>query len=61
MIEATYGAYWVVDLLGDQGANVHLAYPMGNNWGNLRVKNDPRDPEDLADPGPLLRPWRQAR
>ena len=31
MIEATYGAYWVVDLLGDQGANVHLAYPMGNN------------------------------
>ena len=49
VIEATYGWYWVVDLLREQGAQVHLAHPLGNNWGNRRVKNDLRDAEDLAD------------
>jgi transposase len=57
VIEATYGWYWVVDLLREQGANVHLAHPLGNNWGNRRVKNDLRDAEDLAD---LLRLGRLA-
>jgi transposase len=57
VIEATYGWYWVVDLLREQGAEVHLAHPLGNNWGNRRVKNDLRDAEDLAD---LLRLGRLA-
>jgi len=30
------------------GANVHLAHPLGDNWGNRRVKNDERDAKDLA-------------
>jgi transposase len=33
VIEATYGWYWVVDLLQEQGATVHLANPSGLNWG----------------------------
>jgi transposase len=36
---------------------MHLAHPLGNNWGNRRVKNDARDAEDLAD---LLRMGRLA-
>jgi len=31
------------------GATVHLAHPLGNNWGNRRVKNDERDATDLID------------
>jgi transposase len=57
VVEATYGWYWLVDLLAEQGASVHLAHPLGNNWGNRRVKNDVRDAEDLAD---LLRLGRLA-
>ena len=49
VIEATYGWYWVVDLLQDQGARVHLANPQALNWGQRRVKNDERDAIDLAD------------
>ena len=49
VIEATYGWYWVVDLLQEQGATVHLANPPGLNWGNRRVKNDERDAADLVD------------
>jgi len=26
--------------LAEGGANVHLAHPIGKNWGNRRVKND---------------------
>ena len=48
-MEATYGWYWVVDLLGANGARVHLANPQGLNWGQRRVKNDERDAIDLAD------------
>ena len=49
VIEATYGWYWVVDLLQDLGATVHLANPKALNWGDRRVKNDVVDATDLAD------------
>jgi transposase len=49
VIEATYGWYWAVDLLREAGFGVHLADPLGNDWGNGRVKNDERDARDLAD------------
>jgi transposase len=48
ILEATYGYYWLVDLLADQGATIHLANPSGLNWGNRRVKNDERDALDLV-------------
>lgn len=48
VLESTYGWYWAADLLKELGANVHLAHPLGNNWGNRRVKNDERDAKDLA-------------
>lgn len=57
VVEATNGWYWLVDLLQANGANVHLAHPLGNNWGNRRVKNDERDATDLVD---LLRLGRLA-
>ncbi|MDQ6726479.1 MAG: hypothetical protein M3066_10000 [Actinomycetota bacterium] len=40
VLEATYGWYWASDVLQANGANVHLAHPLGNNWGHRRVKND---------------------
>jgi transposase len=49
VLEATYGWYWVVDLLQANGVRVHLANPQGLNWGQRRVKNDERDAIDLAD------------
>jgi transposase len=57
VLEATYGWYWAADLLDELGCNVHLAHPLGNDWGHRRVKNDTRDAEDLAD---LLRLGRLA-
>ncbi len=48
VLESTYGWYWAADLLKDLGANVHLSHPLGNAWGNRRVKNDERDAKDLA-------------
>ena len=51
VLEATFGWYWAADVLADLGANVHLAHPLGNNWGNRRVKNDERDAADLVDLG----------
>jgi transposase len=57
VVEATYGWYWPVDVLQDNGFNVHLAHPAGNDWGKRRVKNDERDARDLAD---LLRLGRLA-
>jgi transposase len=48
VVEATYGYYWLVDLLAEFGATVHLASPSGLNWGNRRVKNDERDALDLV-------------
>ena len=40
VLEACYGWYWLADLLEELGANLHLAHPLGNAWGNRRVKND---------------------
>ncbi len=57
VLEATYGWYWAADLLASEGAHVHLAHPLGNNWGHRRVKNDERDATDLVD---LLRLGRLA-
>lgn len=57
ILEATYGWYWAADVLKDLGARVHLSHPLGNNWGNRRVKNDERDATDLVD---LLRLGRLA-
>lgn len=57
VLEATYGWYWAADVLAEIGATVHLAHPLGNNWGNRRVKNDERDATDLVD---LLRLGRLA-
>jgi transposase len=57
VLEATYGWYWAADVLAECGASVHLAHPLGNNWGNRRVKNDERDAADLVD---LLRLGRLA-
>ncbi len=57
VLEATYGYYWLADLLTELGANLHLAHPLGNNWGHRRVKNDERDATDLVD---LLRLGRLA-
>jgi len=48
VIEATYGWYWVVDLLQANGARVHLANPQGLNWGQRRVKNDELDAIAMA-------------
>ena len=48
VLESTYGWYWAADLLQELGANVHLAHPLGNNWGNRRVKSDEHNARDLA-------------
>lgn len=48
-IEATYGWYWVVDLLEAEGAKVHLVHPKGLNWEDRRVKNDYLDCKELLD------------
>jgi transposase len=57
VLEATYGWYWAADVVAECGASVHLAHPLGNNWGHRRVKNDERDATDLVD---LLRMGRLA-
>src|SRR5205085_6959670 len=57
VLEATFGWYWAADVLEELGARVHLAHPLGNAWGNRRVKNDERDANDLVD---LLRLGRLA-
>jgi transposase len=57
VLEATLGWYWAADVIQECGGNVHLAHPLGNNWGHRRVKNDERDATDLVD---LLRMGRLA-
>ena len=57
VLEATFGWYWAADLLTEMGCRVHLAHPLGNDWGKRRVKNDERDANDLVD---LLRLGRLA-
>jgi transposase len=49
VLEATYGWYWLVDLLQADGAQVHLAHPLALNWEHRRVKNDELDATELAD------------
>ena len=44
-------------MIKECGAKVHLAHPLGNDWGNRRVKNDERDATHLVD---LLRMGRLA-
>ena len=49
-----------MDVLTEMGARVHLAHPMGNDWGKRRVKNDERDANDLVDLlrlGRLVEAW----
>lgn len=48
-IEATYGWYWAVDVLREQGARVRLVHPSGLYWEDRRVKNDYRDCQELLD------------
>jgi len=57
ILEATYGYYWAADVIEACGGKLHLAHPLGNNWGNRRLKNDERDATDLVD---LLRMGRLA-
>ena len=62
VIEATYGWYWVVDLLQELCARVHLANPTALNSGDRRVKDDVVDATDLADHGAVpgrAAEWRQ--
>jgi len=50
VLEAAFGWYWAADTLGELGASVHLAHPLGVKMFSLRrVKNDERDAADLAD------------
>lgn len=49
ILEATYGWYWAVDVLQELGATVHLAHPLGLNWGHRRRKDDVIDATDLVD------------
>jgi transposase len=50
VLEATYGWYWAADVLGEAGAEVRLAHPLGvKAFSYRRVKNDERDASDLAD------------
>ena len=50
VLEATYGWYWAADVLGQAGAEVRLAHPLGvKAFSYRRVKNDERDASDLAD------------
>src|SRR5438270_6071451 len=60
VLEATFGWYWAADVLEELGAHVHLAHPLGNDWGKRRVKNDVRDandPVDLLRLGRLAEAW----
>ena len=36
ILGATYGWYWAIDVVQACGGNIHLAHPLGNNWGNRR-------------------------
>jgi len=44
VLESTYGWYWAADLLKEMGATVHVAHPLGNNWGNRRVRTTSATP-----------------
>lgn len=49
-MEACWGWYWAADVIGECGARLHLAHPLGiAGYSNRRVKNDIRDATLLAD------------
>ena len=48
VFEATYGYYWLADLLAELGCSLHLAHPSGLHWEHRRVKNDERDALELV-------------
>ncbi|HXW35812.1 MAG TPA: IS110 family transposase [Acidimicrobiales bacterium] len=48
VFEATFGYYWLADLLKELGCVLHLAHPSGLHWENRRVKNDERDALELV-------------
>jgi transposase len=49
-MEAPWGWYWAADVIGECGARLHLAHPLGiAGYENRRVKNDVRDATLLAD------------
>ena len=48
VIEATNGWYWAADVINDLGADLHLAHPLGNNWGHRRVKKMNATPRTLS-------------
>lgn len=50
VVEATYGWYWLADLLTAWGCTVHLAHPLGvKAFAYQRVKKDETDAQHLAD------------
>ena len=49
VIEATYGWYWIVDLVAGAGRDGASGEPVGVELGQRRVKNDERDATDLID------------
>jgi hypothetical protein len=49
-MEATLGWYWAADVIGDCGAHLHLAHPLGiKAFAYQRVKKDESDARLLAD------------
>jgi transposase len=49
-MEACWGWYWAADVIGECGARLHVAHPLGiAGYANRRVKNDIRDATLLAD------------
>jgi transposase len=50
VLEAAYSWYWAADILGELGAQVHLAHPLGvKMFSYRRVKNYQRDAAGRAD------------
>ena len=49
-MEATLGWYWAANVIGDCGARLHLAHPLGiKAFAYQRVKKDESDARLLAD------------
>ena len=49
-MEATLGWYWAADVIGECGARLHLAHPLGiKAFAYQRVKKDESDARLLAD------------
>src|SRR4051812_49742854 len=59
VLEATYGWYWAADVLADNGANVHLAHPLGVK--GFAYRRGEKDGPGAAGPPGLLRVGRPPR